>query len=52
MFEGTPEVGKFIGADYAVVDAAPEAGFVGEIVEKVNYSNSVSYRVAVRSIGM
>ena len=51
MFEGTPEVGKFIGADYAVADAAGE-GFVGEIVEKVNYSNSVSYRVMVRSIGM
>ena len=52
IFAGTPEVGKFIGADYAVVDAAPESGFVGEIVEKVNYSTSVSYRVAVRSIGM
>ena len=52
IFAGEPEVGKFIGADYAVAAKAPEAGFVGEIVEKVNYSNSVSYRVAVRSIGM
>ena len=52
MFEGTPEVGKFIGADYVIADTAAESGFVGEIVEKVNYKNSVSYRVAVRSIGM
>lgn len=52
IFSGTPEVGKFIGADYTVVAEAPSTGFVGEIVEKVNYSNSVSYRVAVRSIGM
>lgn len=51
-FDGEPAVGKFIGADYVVVDAAPESGFVGEIVEKVNYTNSVSYRVYVKSIGM
>ena len=52
IFSGTPEVGKFIGADYTVAGTAPSTGFVGEIVEKVNYSNSVSYRVAVRSLGM
>ena len=51
-FEGTPEVGKFIDAAYAVADAAGTDGFVGEIVEKVIYTNSISYRVAVRSIGM
>ena len=51
-FDGTPEVGKFIDAAYTVADAAGKAGFVGEIVEKVVYSNSESYRVLVRSIGM
>lgn len=51
-FDGTPEVGKFIDAAYTVADAAGDEGFVGEIVEKVVYTNSVSYRVLVRSIGM
>lgn len=51
-FVGTPEVGKFVDATYTVADAAGENGFVGEIVEKVIYTNSVSYRVCVRSIGM
>lgn len=51
-FDGTPEVGKFIDAAYTVADDAGEDGFVGEIVEKVVYTNSVSYRVCVRSIGM
>jgi hypothetical protein len=51
-FDGEPAVGKFIGADYAVAETAPESGFVGEIVEKVNYTNSVSFRVYVKSIGM
>lgn len=52
MFGGAPEVGKFIDATYAVSDAAGADGFVGEIVEKVVYTNSVSYRVYVRSIGV
>ena len=51
-FDGTPEVGKFVDAAYTVADAAGTDGFVGEIVEKVVYTNSVSYRVYVRSIGM
>lgn len=51
-FVGTPEKGKFVDATYAVADAAGESGFVGEIVEKVVYTNSESYRVLVRSIGM
>lgn len=51
-FSGTPEVGKFIDAAYTVADEAGESGFVGEIVEKVIYGASVSYRVFVRSIGM
>ena len=50
-FTGTAAVGKFVDATYAVQDAAPEAGFVGEIIEEVNYTNSVSYRVRVASIG-
>ena len=46
-FTGTPAVGKFVDATYAVKEAAPEAGFVGEIIEEVNYTNSVSYRIRV-----
>ena len=52
MFSGDPAVGKFIDGTYTVAEVAGGAGFVGEIVEKVNYTNSVSYRVRVRSIGM
>lgn len=50
-FTGTAAVGKFVDATYAIKDAAPEAGFVGEIIEEVNYTNSVSYRIRVASIG-
>lgn len=46
-FTGTPAVGKYVGATYQVVDSAPESGFVGEIIEEVNYTNSVSYRIRV-----
>ena len=46
-FTGTPVVGKYVDATYAVKEAAPEAGFVGEIIEEVNYTNSVSYRIRV-----
>lgn len=46
-FTGTPSVGKFVDAAYAVKEAAPESGFVGEIIEEVNYTNSVSYRIRV-----
>ena len=52
MFVGDPAVGKFINGTYTVAEVAGDAGFVGEIVEKVNYTNSVSYRVFVRSIGV
>lgn len=50
-FTGTPAVGKFVNATYTVADEAGAAGFVGEIIEEVNYTNSVSYRVRVISIG-
>ena len=46
-FTGTPAVGKFVDATYAIKEAAPESGFVGEIIEEVNYTNSVSYRIRV-----
>ena len=46
-FTGTPAVGKFVDATYGVKEAAPESGFVGEIIEEVNYTNSVSYRIRV-----
>lgn len=49
-FTGTPAVGKFVDATYAVADAAGESGFVGEIIEEVIYTNSVSYRIIVRKI--
>ena len=46
-FTGTPAVGKYVDATYDVKAAAPESGFVGEIIEEVNYTNSVSYRIRV-----
>lgn len=50
-FTGEVAVGKFVDATYAVQDTAPESGFVGEIIEEVIYTNSVSYRVRVASLG-
>ena len=50
-FVGTPEEGKYVNATYTVADTAAESGFVGEIIEEVNYTNSVSYRIRVVSIG-
>lgn len=46
-FTGTPAVGKYVDATYAIKDTAPTSGFVGEIIEEVNYTNSVSYRIRV-----
>ena len=51
-FTGTPAVGKFVDATYAIKDTAPSTGFVGEIFEEVNYTNSVSYRIRVVSLGV
>lgn len=49
---GTPKVGAFVNATYAVTDAKPSTGFVGEIIEVVNYSfEAVSYRIRVVSLG-
>ncbi len=50
-FTGTPAVGKYVDATYAVKDTAPSTGFVGEIFEEVNYTNSVSYRVRIVKLG-
>jgi hypothetical protein len=50
-FSGEPAVGKYVDAKYAVAEAAGESGFVGLITEEVNYTNSVSYRIRVVSIG-
>ena len=49
-FTGTPAVGKFVNAAYAVANEAAATGFVGEIIEEVNYTNSVSYRVRVAAL--
>lgn len=37
---------------YTEADSKPDAGFVGQIVAKVNYANSVSYRILVVSTGV
>lgn len=50
-FSGTPEAGKYVDSKYAVAESAGESGFVGLITEEVNYTNSVSYRIRVVSIG-
>ena len=49
-FDKAPEIGNFVGADYKVVAEAPATGFAGEVIEEVNYTNSTSYRVIVRSL--
>ena len=49
-FSGSPAVGKYVDATYAVTDSAPATGFVGEIIEEVTYTNSTSYRILVREI--
>ena len=46
-FTGTPAVGKFVDKDHKAQDTKPSTGFAGEIIEEVNYANSVSYRVRV-----
>lgn len=51
-FAAAPVVGQFVDATYALSDEAPAAGFVGEVISVVNYTNSKSYRIAVRSLGM
>ena len=51
-FTGSPEVGKFVGADYAAVAEVPASGVGGEIIEEVSYTNAASYRVIVRSLGV
>ena len=51
-FTGTPAVGKYVDATYAIKDSAPASGFVGEIIEEVNYTNSNSYRIRVVALGV
>lgn len=45
-FTGTPAVGKFVDATHTVAESAGN-NYAGEIIEEVNYSNSVSYRIRV-----
>lgn len=49
-FTGTPEVKKYVNATHTIVETAG-AGYVGQIIEEVNYTNSVSYRVRVVALG-
>lgn len=49
-----PVVGNYVSVDdglYKEATAAGTSGFVAQIVEKVNYTNSVSYRLHVVSLG-
>lgn len=50
-FSGNPEVGKYVDATYAVQDAAPADGFVGQIMQRVDYTDRVAYRVRVVALG-
>ena len=50
-----PVVGNYVSVSnglYVEAKTAGEAGFVGQIVEKVNYTSSVSYRILVVSTGV
>ena len=50
-----PVVGNYVGVEgglYKESASAGESGFVAQIVEKVNYTNSTSYRLHVVSLGM
>ena len=50
-FTGTPAVGKYVDGAHKVADTAGSTGFVGQIIEEVEYTNSVSYRVRVIKLG-
>ena len=50
-FTGSPAVGKYIDATYTISDVAGATGMVGLIVDKVIYSNSVSYRIYLQATG-
>lgn len=47
---GAPAVGAFINAANVASAEAGEAGFVGEIIEEVAYSNGKAYRVLVKAL--
>lgn len=48
----TPAVGKYIDATYKVTDTAGSTGMVAQIIDKVVYQNSVSYRVHLIKTGV
>ena len=50
-----PVVGNYVSVEnglYKEAASAGETGFVAKIVEKVNYTNSTSYRLHVVSLGL
>lgn len=49
-----PVIGNYVSIADGLYEEAASAGtgFVGQIVEKVNYTNSVSYRILVVSTGV
>lgn len=50
-FTGDPEVGKYVNATYTVSDIAPSDGFVGQIMQRVDYHDRIAYRIRVISLG-
>lgn len=51
IFQGTPEVGKYIDATYTV-QSSEQTGFSARIIEKGTYANSVYYRLHLESTGV
>lgn len=52
---GTPVVGNYVSVEgglYKEAASAGNSGFVAQIVDKVSYNNSVSYRLHVVSLGV
>ena len=50
-----PVVGNYVSVEnglYKEAASAGDSGFVAQIVEKVNYTNSTSYRLHVVSLGL
>ena len=50
-----PVIGNYVSVDsglYKEAATAGTSGFVGQIIEKVNYTNSVSYRIFVVKTGV
>ena len=47
--KGTPAVGKYVDASYAIANVAGD-NFAGEIIEEVAYSNGRAFRILVKAL--